>query len=317
MYYAGIDLGGTNIVAGVLDENYNIISRDKAKTALPRSAEEVADDIARVMRNALEKAGLTLNDVDCVGLGTPGSVDAKRGVITYSNNFDWWNVPIVDMLSERLDGKKIYIDNDANAAALGELKAGCGRGKESIVAVTLGTGVGGGVVFHGKMLTGYNGAGGELGHTVVVVDGADCTCGRKGCFEAYASATALIRQTKEAMQADPSSIMWKLAGSLDKVNGITAFDAMRKGDKAGEKVVNTYIRYLASGITNFINIFQPEVLCIGGGVCNEGDTLLKPLIKLVEEERYSKVNELQTEIKVASLGNDAGIIGAALLSTLA
>lgn len=317
MYYAGIDLGGTNIVAGVLDENYKIIGRDKVKTALPRSAEAVADDIAMVMRNALSKAGLTLADVDCVGLGTPGSVDTKNGIITYSNNFDWWNVPIADMLSQRLDGKKIYIDNDANAAALGELKAGCGKGRESIVAVTLGTGVGGGVVFHGKMLTGYNSSGGELGHTVIMVDGEDCTCGRKGCFEAYASATALIRQTKAAMEADKSSVMWKLAGSLDKVSGITAFDAMRKGDETAKNVVDTYIRYLACGITNFINIFQPEILCIGGGVCNEGDTLLKPLIELVKKERYSKVNLLQTEIKVAALGNDAGVIGAALLSQLA
>lgn len=317
MYYAGIDLGGTNIVAGVLDENYKIIGRDKVKTALPRSAEAVADDIAMVMRNALSKAGLTLADVDCVGLGTPGSVDTKNGIITYSNNFDWWNVPIADMLSQRLDGKKIYIDNDANAAALGELKAGCGKGRESIVAVTLGTGVGGGVVFHGKMLTGYNSSGGELGHTVIMVDGEDCTCGRKGCFEAYASATALIRQTKAAMEADKDSVMWKLAGSLDKVSGITAFDAMRKGDETAKNVVDTYIRYLACGITNFINIFQPEILCIGGGVCNEGDTLLKPLIELVKKERYSKVNLLQTEIKVAALGNDAGVIGAALLSQLA
>jgi len=317
MYYAGIDLGGTNIVAGVLDENYKIIGRDKVKTALPRSAEAVADDIAMVMRNALSKAGITLADVDCVGLGTPGSVDTKNGIITYSNNFDWWNVPIADMLSQRLDGKKIYIDNDANAAALGELKAGCGKGRESIVAVTLGTGVGGGVVFHGKMLTGYNSSGGELGHTVIMVDGEDCTCGRKGCFEAYASATALIRQTKAAMEADKSSVMWKLAGSLDKVSGITAFDAMRKGDETAKNVVDTYIRYLACGITNFINIFQPEILCIGGGVCNEGDTLLKPLIELVKKERYSKVNMLQTEIKVAALGNDAGVIGAALLSQLA
>ena len=317
MYYAGIDLGGTNIVAGVLDENYKIIGRDKVKTALPRSAEAVADDIAMVMRNALSKAGLTLADVDCVGLGTPGSVDTKNGIITYSNNFDWWNVPIADMLSQRLDGKKIYIDNDANAAALGELKAGCGKGRESIVAVTLGTGVGGGVVFHGKMLTGYNSSGGELGHTVIMVDGEDCTCGRKGCFEAYASATALIRQTKAAMEADKDSVMWKLAGSLDKVSGITAFDAMRKGDETAKNVVDTYIRYLACGITNFINIFQPEILCIGGGVCNEGDTLLKPLIELVKKERYSTVNLLQTEIKVAALGNDAGVIGAALLSQLA
>lgn len=317
MYYAGIDLGGTNIVAGVLDENYNIIAKDRIKTALPRSAESIIDDMAKAMRGAIKNAGITLADIDCVGVGCPGSMDMKTGVITYSNNLDWWNVPLVQMLSDRLDGKKVVIDNDANAAALGELKAGCGVGKDSIVAITLGTGVGGGVIFDGKILSGFNGAGGELGHTVTVMDGEPCTCGRKGCFEAYASATALIRQTKAAMEKDPSSKMWEIAGSIERVNGLTAFEAMRAGDAAGKAVVDRYIYNVACGITNFINIFQPEVLCLGGGVCNEGDNLLRPLISIVEKERYSKVSEKQTEIKIAKLGNDAGIIGAALLSTMA
>lgn len=317
MYYAGIDLGGTNIVAGVLDEKFNIISRDRIKTALPRSAESIIDDMATAMRKALSKAGLSLNDIDCVGVGCPGSIDIPNGVVTYSNNLEWWNVPLVGMLSDKLDGKKVLIDNDANAAALGELKAGCGVGKESIVAITLGTGVGGGVIFDGKILSGSNGAGGELGHTVTVMHGENCTCGRKGCFEAYASATALIRQTKAAMEANRNSKMWEIAGSLDRVNGITAFDGMRAGDAAAKEVVDNYIYYVACGLTNFINIFQPEILCLGGGVCNEGDTLLVPLKAIIEQERYSKASDKQTEIAIAKLGNDAGIIGAALLSTLA
>ena len=185
------------------------------------------------------------------------------------------------------------------------------------MAITLGTGVGGGVIFDGKILSGANGAGGELGHTVTVMDGEKCTCGRNGCYEAYASATALIRQTKEAMKADPSSKMWEIAGDIDKVNGLTAFEAMRAGDESGKKVVDRYIYYIACGITNFINIFQPEVLCLGGGVCNEGDNLLLPLKAIVEKERYSKISNVQTELKIAQLGNDAGIIGAALLSTMA
>ncbi len=317
MYYAGIDLGGTNIVAGVLDEKYNIIAKDRIKTALPRSAESIIDDMAKAMRNAISKAGITLDDINCIGVGCPGSMDQKAGIITYSNNLEWWNVPLAQMLSDRLDGKRVVIENDANAAALGELRAGCGMGKGSIVAITLGTGVGGGVIFDERILSGANGAGGELGHTVIIYNGEDCTCGRKGCFEAYASATALIRQTKAAMQANPDSKMWEIAENLDKVNGLTAFDGMRAGDTAAKGVVDRYIEYIACGITNFINVFQPEVLCLGGGVCNEGDTLLKPLMEIVAKERYSKISNVQTEVVIASLGNDAGIIGAALLPTMA
>lgn len=317
MYYAGIDLGGTNIAAGILDENYKIIGRGKIKTALPRPADAIADDMAKALEQALNDAGITLDDIDSVGIGAPGAIESSTGRITYSNNLDFWDVPMAEMMSQRLNGKKIYLENDANAAALGELMAGCGKGKRSIVAITLGTGVGGGVINDGRILSGTNGAGGELGHTVVIMDGEPCTCGRRGCFEAYASATALIRQTKAAMEKNRDSKMWEIAGSIDSVNGLTAFDGMRAGDLTANKVVNDYVRYIACGLTNFVNVFQPEVLCIGGGVCNEGDTLLRPLMWIVEKERYSRMSKVQTEIKIAELGNDAGIIGAALLFKMA
>ena len=215
-------------------------------------------------------------------------------------------------LEERLH-KPVCVENDANAAAYGELVAGAAKGKSSCVCITLGTGVGGGVIIDGKIMAGHNFAGAELGHTVIVVDGEPCTCGRRGCWEAYASATGLIRQTKRAMEAHRDSQMWALAGNLEQVNGRTAFDAMRKGDAAGEAVVDDYIRYIACGLVNMINIFQPEVLCVGGGICNEGETLMKPLREYIERERYSQYSDKQTEICVAQLGNDAGIIGAAYL----
>jgi glucokinase len=219
------------------------------------------------------------------------------------------------MLKDRT-GFDFYIENDANAAAYGELLAGAGRGKKNFVAITPGTGVGGGIIIDGKIFSGFNHAGGEVGHTVIVQNGEQCACGRQGCWEAYASATALIRQTKFAMIKDPSSVMWEIAGTIENVNGLTAFDAMRRGDETAKKVVDQYIEYIAVGLVNMINIFQPEVMCIGGGVSKEGDTLIKPIKSYARLDRYSKNVATQTEIKTAELGNDAGIIGAAFLCNL-
>ncbi len=312
MYRIGIDLGGTNIKAGVVDEKFNIIATAKCKTRMPRPAEDIIADMAATARKAVEAAGLTMDDIACVGVGSPGTCNEKTGVVEYANNLNFENVPLRAMLSGLLD-KEVFIGNDANAAALGETLAGAARGARSSVCITLGTGVGGGIILDGKIYSGFNFAGAELGHTVIVMDGEPCTCGRAGCWEAYASATALINQTRRAMEAHPDSEMWKLAGSLDKVDGRTAFDAMRRGDAAGKAVVDVYIHYIACGLINMINIFQPEVLCIGGGICKEGDTLVVPLRREIEAARYSKSSDNQTRLCVAELGNDAGIIGAAFL----
>lgn len=312
MFTIGIDLGGTNIVAAVVDEKYNIIAKAKTPTAVPRSAELIFDDIAKVCKEAVEKAGLTMNDISSVGLGTPGTVNSD-GVIEFANNLNFDNVPAKDMIIERLGDKPVYVANDANCAALGEAYAGCGNGAKNFIAVTLGTGVGSGVIIDGKIVTGVNNAGGECGHMVIVVDGEACTCGRHGCWEAYASATALINQTKKAMEQYPDSVMHQLAKEEGKVSGKTAFDAMRRGDIAGIKVVDQYIKYVACGIINLVNALQPEIICVGGGICNEGETLLRPLRRYVEAERYSVYSKIQTKILKAELGNDAGIIGAAIL----
>jgi glucokinase len=313
-YYVGIDLGGTNIVAGVVDENYNILNKASVKTNRPRPEKAIADDMAKVALQAIEEANLTIDDIEWIGIGTPGIANSKDGVIEYSCNLGFNNTPMVKYIQEHIN-KPVYVENDANAAAYGEYVAGAGKGHNSLVCITLGTGVGGGVVTDNKILTGFNFAGAEIGHMVIEVDGVQCSCGRKGCFEAYSSATGLIRMTKEAMDADETSAMWDLFHQRgdEKVSARIAYDAMRLGDKSAKAVVDKYTKYLASGLTNVINIFQPEILCIGGGVCNEGSALIDPVKEIIAREDYAKNSARNTEVVIAKLGNDAGIIGAAFL----
>lgn len=313
MYRIGIDLGGTNIKAGVVDDQNRIVASATCKTALPRPAEAIVQDMARMAREAVESANLTMDEMAYIGVGSPGTCNGDTGIVEYSNNLGFENVPLCDLLHE-MTGKKIYIENDANAAALGEVVAGAAKGAHSCICITLGTGVGGGIIIDGKIYGGFNFAGAELGHTVITLDGDQCTCGRFGCWEAYASATALINQTKRAMKSNPDSKMWGLTDfNVNNVNGRTAFDAMREGDETGKYVVKKYIQYVACGLINMINIFQPEIICIGGGICKEGDTLLNPLKEYIKAERYSKFSVHQTKLCIAQLGNDAGIIGAANL----
>lgn len=314
-YYVGIDLGGTNIVAGVVDENFNILVKESTKTKTPRPAQEIADDMVMVTKKAVEKAGLTMDQIDSVGVGTPGTANKKTGIVEYSNNLGFEDTPLVEMLEKGL-GVKVYIENDANAAAFGEYLAGAGKSVGSMIAITLGTGLGGGVITDGKILTGFSYAGAELGHTVIVAHGRHCTCGRDGCWEAYSSATGLINMTKDAMNANKDTVMWEMCeGDLANVSGRTAFDGMRKGDAVATKVVDEFIEYLGIGIANMINVFQPEIICIGGGICKEGDTLIKPLVEKVLPQTYARKEENRTKIVVAELGNDAGVIGAAMLGT--
>lgn len=310
-YYVGIDLGGTNIVAGVVDENYKIVAKASTKTNCPRPEKEIADDMAKMALQAVENAGLTIEQIEWVGIGTPGIANSATGIIEYSNNLGFKNTPMVKYIRETID-KPVFIENDANAAAYGEFVAGAAKGAKNAVCITLGTGVGGGIIVDGKIYAGSNFAGAEIGHTVIEVDGAQCSCGRKGCFEAYSSATGLIRMTNEAIAEHPESLMAKMAEKA-KVTARTSFDAMKDGDECAKVIVDKYIKYLAAGITNTINIFQPDVLCIGGGVCNEGDALLLPMKAIVEKEVYTRDSEKNTKIVIAELGNDAGIIGAAFL----
>ena len=313
-YRIGIDLGGTNIAVGIIDENNTIVARAERKTNAPRAAEGIFDDMAAAAKEAMAKLGADASQIVSVGVGTPGSVNKELGLIEFANNLGFDNVPAYAMLRERLGIQNVYFDNDANCAALGEAVAGCGRGVKDFVMITLGTGVGSGIIANGKLVTGVNYAAGEMGHTVIVFGGIPCNCGRRGCWEKYSSATALISQTKDAMRLHPDSLMWEIAkGGYRGVNGRTAFEAARRGDAVAKEVVDTYIAYLACGVSNLINIFQPDIICVGGGIGNEKENLLVPLRRVVDSEIYSIHAKKQTRILSATLGNDAGIIGAALL----
>ncbi|NMA79996.1 MAG: ROK family protein [Clostridiales bacterium] len=313
-YYVGIDLGGTNIAAGVVDSQYNIIATAKTKTNMPRSASEIANDMSRVAIDAIANAGLKKSDIEWIGIGSPGLINRDLGIVEYSNNLGFNDVPLAKFV-ENGTGIRTYIDNDANVAAYGEFVAGSAKGTNNAIVITLGTGVGAGIIIDGHLYSGSNFGGAEIGHMVIEIDGYNCTCGRKGCFEVYSSATGLVRMTRECMDKHPDSLMWVISRQYGKVSARTAFEAMRAGDEAGRLVVEKYIKHLACGIANTINIFQPEILCIGGGVCNEGDALLNPLLEIIANEVYTRESGRNTRIEIASLGNNAGIIGAALLGT--
>ena len=313
MYFLGIDLGGTNIAAGIVDRDYRLTVKTSRKTEIPCTNDELCSQLAEAALEALKKAGLSLDDIPWIGIGSPGTVNREAGTIEYANNLHIDHFPLGSMLQDRLH-KTVILENDANAAAYGEYKAGALKGARNALAVTLGTGVGSGIIIEGKIYAGSNSAGGEMGHTVIVAGGRPCTCGRRGCWEAYSSATGLIVSTLEAMALEHTSSMWQIAGGdLNKVDGRTAFQAMRAGDATAKAVVDQYIFYLSCGLVNCINILQPDILCVGGGIGNEGEALLAPVREIVGRESYSKYSSKQTKICRALLGNDAGILGAALL----
>ena len=316
MYTIGVDLGGTNIAIGICDEKLNLIKKGSVPTGAERAGEEIIKDMATLAKRLLDEAGISIDEVDYAGIASPGSVNTKDGVVEFAGNLPFKNFPIRDIFKKYLPVERVYVANDANAAALGEALAGSAKGADSCVMVTLGTGVGGGIIINGKIFAGgLNSGGAEIGHIVLVHGGRQCTCGRRGCWEAYSSATALTEMTREKMTElsikGIPSLLFKHAEAEGKVSARTAFSAMKEGDAFGKELVDEYIAYLANGITNMINIFQPEVLIIGGGVCNEREYLTAPLKKLVDTEQFSRNNPEKTKIVIATLGNDAGIIGAA------
>ena len=313
MYSIGVDLGGTNIAVGIVDENYKIVKKDSCPTLANRPAEEIIRDMVALCKRLCTETGFDITEANGVGIACPGTVNPDTGIVEYANNIKFFDFPLVKLFSEYsgVDKANIVTGNDANLAAYGEAVAGAAKGTSSSVTITLGTGVGSGIIIDGKMLTGCAHGGAEIGHTVIVKDGRQCTCGRRGCFEVYCSATALIADTKRKFEECPDSLMREMCGGdVNRVGGKTAFAAMRKGDKAAGEVVSEYLGYLACGIANILNVFQPEVLCIGGGVSGEKENLLRPLIPLIEKEIYSKDGTLKTDVRIAMLGNDAGIIGA-------
>lgn len=308
MYYLGIDLGGTNIAVGIVDKDGNIIKKDSVPTLAGRKSEEIINDMADLCLKVVKDAGMEMDDIISVGLGCPGIVDNKSGVIKHLSNVGMTNVPISDILFKKLN-KKVKVENDANAAALGEYKL-YGDNSDSFIFITLGTGIGGGIIINGKIYSGFNGAGAELGHMKIEIDGEKCPCGCYGCWEQYGSVTALIKWTKQAMEKNPDSIMNKWLENHQSISGRTAFDCAKQGDKAAIEVVDLYVKYLAEGIMSVINVFQPQKIVIGGGISKEGDYLLNPIKEKVYACKYNNYVE-KTKIEIAKLFNDAGIIGAA------
>lgn len=310
IYRIGIDLGGTNIAVGIVDKHCNIVAKHSVPTKSERPYQEIVEDMAHAVLKVLEDAKISLEQCCSIGIGSPGICDSKTGTVLYSNNIKWEDVPLAATLQKYID-LPCTISNDANCAALGEVAA---KGSTNAVMLTLGTGVGGGVVLDGKIFSGCNCAGAELGHMVLVKNGETCTCGRQGCLEAYASASALIKQTKKAAKDYPDSAIWTLCGgNLEQITGRTAFDAARQGDKTGQQVVDTYLSYLGEGIVDLVNIFRPECVIIGGGLCNEGSSLIDPIQAFVARYCFGRNKVAPPKVIKAALGNDAGIIGAALL----
>jgi glucokinase len=315
MYRIGIDLGGTNIAVGIVDDDHKIVVKKTTPTLAKRPAEEIAADMARVCLEACRELGVDIKDIANIGIASPGIANPVNGCVEYANNLPFRRFPIVQILSEHLgvDRSIIKIANDANAAAWGEAVAGAAKGSANSIMVTLGTGVGGGIIINNKILVGFNSAAGEIGHIVIEQDGAPCGCGRRGCWEAYSSATALIRMTKEALEECKKTGRYTSMSKAERISGRTACDAMRAGDEVGTEVYNKYVKYLATGITNLVNIFQPEVISLGGGVSNEGQSLIDAITPLVRAEQYGGDVVALTQLRIATLGNDAGIIGAAAL----
>ena len=316
MYRIGIDLGGTNIAVGLVDENYEILVKKSTPTKAERSSEEIASDMAALCKAVCEEKGIKIEEVANIGVATPGIANSPDGVVEYSCNLPFCKFPLSKTIADDLgiSADRIKLANDANAAAWGEAVAGAAKGSSNSIMVTLGTGVGGGIIIDNQIYTGFNYAGAEIGHIVIEIDGAQCGCGRKGCWEAYSSATGLIRMTKEKIAECEAQGRYTVMSEAPRVSGRTACDAMRAGDAAGKEVYDKYVKYLAAGLTNMINIFQPQIISLGGGVSGEGQSLIDALEPLIRQEQYGgEVVEL-TQLRIAKLGNDAGIIGAAALA---
>ncbi|MBO7215019.1 MAG: ROK family protein [Clostridia bacterium] len=312
MYYIGVDIGGTTIKSGIVDRAGNIVLKSAITTEkIPpkQQMEKVGEQIIKL----LQSSNLSFDDVLGIGVGCPGAINGKKGIVGYSSNLKWTNFHLKDVL-ERVTGKTVRVANDADAATLGEVIFGVAKDYKTVIMLTLGTGVGGGIVIDKKLYEGTNGMVAELGHIVLRANGLPCGCGRKGCFEQYASATALVRITKEYMLKNKDSSMWNAVDfNLDKVDGKTAFVCEKQGDKTAKRVIAKYISYLSEGCLDYCNIFRPDAIVFGGGISKEGANLTDRVVGYLEKYEYGYKGTPKPAILTAKLQNDAGIIGAASL----
>ncbi len=307
MYTIGIDLGGTNIAVGLVDENYKIVARDSVPTQIGRDYDEIVKDMGEVSNKLLKDNNISLDEIKYVGIGAPGVLDNEKGIATDNSNFHWENYPIREKLQKYID-KPVYLGNDANVAAWAEYIGGCGKGAKNFLMLTLGTGVGGGIILNGKLHSGSHNIGAEIGHTTFKAGGNPCGCGNKGCVEAYCSATALIKMAEKDVDKYPESVIAK----AEKINARVVVDAAREGDEYGVKLFNEYTSNLAQVLASMVNFLDPDIIALGGGVANAGEFLLEPVRK--EMVKYiTFASMMDTKVLKAEMGNDAGIIGAALL----
>lgn len=311
-YRLGIDLGGTAFKIGLVDEEYRIVAHTSRPTRQhERSFEDVVSDMADAARELAAEYGLSVEQLTGIGIGAPGCVDQASGDLLFAGNLNWFDKPLRRELEKRL-GVPVHVGNDADCAIIGETLAGAARGRKNVLMLTLGTGVGGGMIIDGRMFAGTNGTGGELGHVPLVHNGAPCTCGLKGCLEAYASVTAFLHYTRLAMEAHPESAMNAHAASRGGVvDGLTAFDCAKQGDEAAIGVIDTYTTYVAAGIGGFVNVFRPEIVLIGGGISAQGPALMDPINAKLPNYVFASTRLPLPQVTAATLGNDAGIIGAA------
>ena len=311
MYTIGVDIGGMSIKFGLVDDNGKILSSTRLVT--DKDITNGIIGMVEKINQLLSDANITIKDIRGIGIGCPGAVDSEKGTIICLPNLGWENFEFAKELRKYLD-TTIKLSNDANVAALGEVVYGCAKGYDTAIMFTLGTGVGGGIIIDGKLYEGWQSRGAELGHSTLILDGIPCTCGRNGCIERYVSATALIEQTKTAMLNDKNSSMWKyVQGDINKVDGRTAFECSKQGDTCANQVVDTYVKYLSESILNMFNIFRPQVFILGGGVSAQGEYLNQKIRDYCEKFDYGYEQAPRTKILTATLGNDAGIIGAAAL----
>lgn len=314
MIFAGIDLGGTTIKGALVTEEGTILAKKIIPTGAERDYHEIVRDMAVLVRDLAAENGYRLDDIAAVGIGSPGAIDPDAGKIVYAGNFaNFSDVPCVELMHEVLPGMPIFLNNDANVAALGEAMFGAGQGSKSVVMVTLGTGVGGGIILDGKILSGRWYGGAELGHIVLKADGEHCTCGHNGCWEAYSSMTALIRMAREHLAS--MGLPSVLDSKKDTLNGRDVFEAGEAGDQVAVATLKEYYHYLSLGLASVINIFQPEYLIIGGGPSGQGHKLIDILEPMVEKDIFG--GTLKTHLVIASLGNDAGMVGASMLAKAA
>ncbi len=311
-YYIGIDLGGTNIKVGVVSAQGRILAECSTKTMPERPYQELVKDMSLCISHILQQTGLTVDDIVSVGIGIPGVADQHKGSVIFCTNLGWRDVPLREELQKYIP-KPVYIDNDATVAGYAESISGVSRGCSCSVFLTLGTGLGAGIIINGRPWSGAHGVGSEIGHMTMVVDGVPCTCGNDGCVERYCSATAIIRMAKQACLGYPDcDMMQRVKGDMNRINAKTVIDSAKAGDPVAMRVFDRYCKYLAIAVNNITAFLDPEMIVLGGGVSTAGDFLLNNVRNQLP--RYLMYKTLPSpELCLAQLGNEAGIIGAALL----